>query len=70
MRCKHIELHQAAFWFRSFLRRVRIDDPLGIAVCILRERLYGHVYWREITTHGGFRDGIGSDDIASSCLIA
>jgi hypothetical protein len=32
--------------FEAFLRRVRIDDPLGIAVCILRERLYGHVYWR------------------------
>jgi hypothetical protein len=43
MRCKRIELHQAAFWFRLF--SVVRDDPLGIAVCVLRERLYGHVYW-------------------------
>jgi hypothetical protein len=55
MRCKSNSTRQRS-GFEAFLRRVRIDDPLGIAVCILRERLYGHVYWREITTHGGFRD--------------
>jgi hypothetical protein len=61
MRYKHIERHQVAFWFRSFSPSCKDQRSTGIAVGILRERLYG--YWREITTHGGFRDGIGSDDI-------
>jgi hypothetical protein len=39
MRYKHIERHQVAFWFRSFSVRRRINDPLSIAVGILRERV-------------------------------